>query len=542
MGTSLSAISFETETKIAAFSAGNHLTGVALPRTDITNGLALALGALKRVALETPKPNKTKLAQFKANTQRLAEKKLKPLSMEDVPEFYDWIATRNFSTSEKQDYIDAWEGMCDKHKIDPRGEGSMIKMFMKWESYTDFKYPRAINARVHETRCVLGPIFSAIGDQMFDLPDFIKKIPVQDRPNYIYERLYRPDGVYYATDISSMEASFSPEVLDVEFTLYEHMLKNFTGPWLKICRSILVGQNVMKNKNFRMKVEGKRMSGEMNTSLGNGWMNLAMLDFLCNQLGSEYNGVFEGDDCLANIVGMIPTQEMYAEIGFKVKLEVHRALEEASFCGQVFDLTDRRVVTDPRYVLTSYGWLNPRVMSGRRSLALSLLRAKSWSLGYQYPACPILSAASRAYLRLTRGHSIQNVTKFFDTYKRELLQEAIDAGRPELNQHIGEETRLLVEKLYGVSVTTQLKYEEYFDNLKSIEPIPNYFDNIPDAWTHCSDKYVVDSLNIPELLETQPEIRHIYPVVNNSGVPVVARKRGMQSYIDARIQNPNHPV
>lgn len=87
------------------------------------------------------------------------------------------------------------------------------KSFIKLETYPLFKPPRSINSSPDAVKARIGPIIAQIESVVYQLPQFIKHVPVNERPTYIRQRLERPGNRYWGTDYTSFEASFSPEVM-----------------------------------------------------------------------------------------------------------------------------------------------------------------------------------------------------------------------------------------------------------------------------------------------------------------------------------------
>ncbi len=78
------------------------------------------------------------------------------------------------------------------------------------------------------------------------------------------------------------------------------------------------------------------MSGEMNTSLGNGFSNLMFMLYACEIQGIECDGIVEGDDgafALSLKPGQKFDESIFAEMGLTIKLEKHTDLMSMSFCG-----------------------------------------------------------------------------------------------------------------------------------------------------------------------------------------------------------------
>lgn len=481
-------LSPEYRRPVMLFSLGCHMEGVCLPTPDITSSKTLLAGVAARFATRPPEPDPNILEQFRSFVAAWLEKNLVPLSSDTDVSFETWLDNVNQPDWRKKELEEA-----RRRWLRPSRKHFDVKMFMKKESYVDFKHGRAINSRSDEFKTMVGPIFSAIEHEVFKLPEFIKKVPVLERARYVYERINRQGSLYYASDFTSFEALFTRQIMEAsEFQLYRHMTSKLPegADFMKLIEKALLGVNKIKNKNLSLRVEATRMSGEMCTSLGNGFSNLMFNLFVCHKSGVDVVGVVEGDDGLFRVSAK-PDVSLFEKLGLIIKTEFHEDPSLASFCGQIFDPSTYTVITDPRKVLASVGWIDGKYALASVGKQMGLLRAKAWSFGYQYPACPVISAMSRALLRLTRSHDHRYALK--DTslgyWMRNLMQEAFDSGRPELNQPIHDDTRALMERVFGITPEVQKQLEEWFDNLVEIKPFPQL--QVPDSWKAYFEKYVV---------------------------------------------------
>jgi len=374
---------------------------------------------------------------------------------------------------------------------------------MKDETYPEYKHARGINSRTDVFKCRVGPIFKAIESVVYSHPSFIKHVPVSKRPSYIKDKLYALGRKYFATDYTAFEALFVKEVMEcVEFELYDWMTFDLPSheEFMRTCREDLAGLNHCEFKWFWVELQATRMSGEMCTSLGNGFANLMFMLFLCQEVGSTFvDGVVEGDDGLFVISGPAPSKADFESIGLIIKLEVHDQLSNASFCGIIFDETDCINVRDPRRVLTTFGWTSARYAKARTSKLRILLRAKSLSLAYQYPGCPIIQALAHYGLRMTEGVTAWQLIRAacaagVNEYQRDVLRQAIRAGNP-CQYPTGIRTRLLVERMFNITVEAQIRYEAYLEGLSEIQPLdPLFLDVVlPAVSRDYTTKYVMPS-------------------------------------------------
>jgi hypothetical protein len=503
---------------------GAHVVGFALPHPDPVDPHTTLAGVAKRFAVAPPAADAELLLEFRGFVRAWIRKHLKPLPADSDTSVDSWLEQTSYPQHRKEELKKKWEAVSsDSVAFDKRKKKysyHRCKSFMKDETYVEYKHARSINSRSDEFKCLVGPIFRLIEKEVFKLKYFIKKIPVADRPEYIRRMFQTADGVYSASDYTTFEASFEAEIMEsCEFELYDYMTSNLIEHqvFMDVMHEVLAGENLCVFKNFSITTLAKRMSGEMCTSLGNGFSNLMFMKFACFKFGSKLRCVVEGDDSLGQIFGNKPTTEFFARLGLTIKLEHFSNLEEASFCGIVFDSVDCINITDPRKVLAGFGWTTHQYANARSSKLRALLRAKALSTAYQYPGCPILASMARWVMRCTRGVDVRHIVdNCRNTYEREKLQEAI--RHPIAFRSTPINTRLLVEKLYSVSVEHQIEIEKYFDGLNEITPINHdlVLMNMKPVWSHYWENYVVepskDLLHPHNIWTQKPEFRITNPL------------------------------
>lgn len=217
----------------------------------------------------------------------------------------------------------------------------------------------------------------------------------------------------------------------------------------------------------------------MNTSLGNGYTNWVVHEFVHQKIMSPplpFAGCYEGDDSATSFLGSGPTAEDFARVGFTIKQSTVLNLNEVSFCGLVFDPDDNVVITDVSEALVSFGWAMSSYVGCKKSRLLTLLRCKAMSYAYQYPGCPILGALSQYALRMTSGIDVRSFIendRAMSLWDRDQLREALThlgTGRV-VYREPPIKTRLLVEKLYQITVAQQISCEDYLFRLDSLQPL-----------------------------------------------------------------------
>lgn len=256
----------------------------------------------------------------------------------------------------------------------------------------------------------------------------------------------------------------------------------------------MMGKNNIQFYSWIMNISCKRMSGEMNTSVSNGFMNLLLTHFLLEEAGNKnYDSVIEGDDSLNYYDVRPPTSEEYREMGANIKIEYPDNISEASFCGQIFDPSDMDNVVNPLEALVTFGWVKNQYMFANAKTLKSLLRCKALSLLYQYSGCPILRETALYGLRVTQDISQADVMKTIDKmkmsmYERERIEMLFETSNEEMvfTNTVKDNTRNLVSRKFGIPVELQLQYENYIRNQTTLAPIvfPEFLHHMPQTWTH----------------------------------------------------------
>lgn len=486
-------------------SAGCHVEGVCLPHPDTHDPYTLEAGVKRRMGQILPVAGRAFYRRLRRTVAKwIKSRGIAPLSPDIDRSFETWLSRTTYDTKRKEQLTNIHNDIVDFLERDRSGalKYFKVKLFAKDETYVDWKHARGIYAREDVAKVYFGPYMKLMEDVVYSQPEFIKHVPVRDRAKYIMERLYVEGGHYVATDYSSFEATFVQQLmLNCEFVLYEHLLSDLPeGPeLLGIMKEVLTGKNIIECKFLYVIVVASRMSGEMNTSLGNGFSNLMLMVHACSVLGIKLViGVVEGDDGLFVFMPgqTLPSPELFAKFGCIIKLDVYDRISDASFCGQIFDPIDQEIITDPVEVLVKISWLNSKYAAARSGKIKALLRCKALSYYYQYPACPVVTELALYCLRVSAGCDIRSVINSVDSYKRNLVLEANDSKVwKEERRHIGEQTRMLVAEKFGLSIADQIAIETILRNKTDLTPLSltSVIATVPESWLQYSEKYVTSA-------------------------------------------------
>lgn len=454
-----------------------YVHGLAPISMDFNDHETMFNSYSKRVCRPLSAPKLGKLQQLKVFVKKWLKDNL------TIPNRYlnleEWLASTNYNENRKDQLRTAASLNL------PNGEPSLnsrhrVESHAKHESYPTYKNARSINARPDSFKAWFGPLCKTMEKIVYATPYFVKHLTPDERKLRIRELELLNYKHVMATDFTAFESHFTPEIMDVlEFQLYDYLLLPTDA---KLLRDVIGGKNRMKMRTgFSATCVGRRMSGEMSTSLGNGFSNLMLALFLAHEKKCNFDGLVEGDDGLF-VCDQLFTKQDYADLGFTIKIETPPNVHEAQFCGLLLS-DDYHTLKDPKRVLQKFAWCD-KYQDSKRSVHLGLLRAKAISLAYEAGQCPILAAIAETILLDTDG-----IKPLFieDAYHQKVpLTQVLT---PTMND------RVCFERHFGITVEVQLLVEDLVRQHKAylIGPLLNLgvsqmaMDNV-----HYESHYVVE--------------------------------------------------
>lgn len=393
---------------LAGVSLGCHYYNAVHYKADLFNPYNQVVAMIKRIGATHPPIVKGRLEEFREFVKRFIHEELQPLR--ELLSFSTWLESRrDYTVKVKERFAKIHEELQNNNgaALTDReiSEIYFVLAFIKDEFYPEEKFPRGIYSRSDIFKVLTGPFFKSIEVELFKLPWFIKNIPVSERPAFL-EKLFEGLTGCASTDFTSFESSFLDEIFEAcEFQLYEYMAGDLSPDLWEIIRSVLSGANYIKFRDGPEAVLlGKRCSGEMCTSLGNGFTNLMLILFsYWKQFGchwSEVRAVVEGDDGNHNSPYGVIDNTTFTELGFTVKMDYNHQVNKASFCGLIYE--DGVNISDPVKIILRFGWTKNNYLEANEKTYMKLIRAKALSFAHQYPGCPIVSTLAHHYLALTR--------------------------------------------------------------------------------------------------------------------------------------------
>lgn len=406
------------------------------------------------------------LKDFEKHVMAWCEENLRPL--QEIPDFRTWLEQTPYNGKRKLELAECYDRLDGGTPTEKQRR--KIASFIKTENYPEYKHGRWINSRSDYFKAYSGPWFKAIEESVFAHHSFIKHVPVPERPDKI-KSMMREGARYFASDYTSFEAHFHPLFMEAcEGVLYKYMLSNFPEVSEVISKTIFGTNHGATRRGVSFRLKGRRMSGDMCTSLSNGFSNLMIWDFFAKKKGTIYDGFVEGDDGIFAIYkGDAPTVDEYKSLGFTIKIEQGDDPLKMGFCGILAG--DGQNMRSPSDFLCSFGWTTDTSCTDHT--AGCLLRAKALSAAWEMPHCPVIRAIADRALFLTREFSPKFIKDGYHQIPPSDLK--LPTFAPTAT------TRLLFERSFHVSVEVQLDLERRIRDGESLECLVEHFLPHPDV-------------------------------------------------------------
>lgn len=361
-----------------------------------------------------------------------------------IPDFGEWLAQTTYTESRKKRLQQIYDGLQTGEMQLSR----MCKFFIKAEFYDTMKNPRIISSRDDTFKVLVGPYFKALEDYVFSHKQFIKHVPVTARAKYVTELFAGRDYDFIVNDHTSFETHAHSTFRQFEFRFYKRFNEHNVHAHLKT----LMGTQTLKNPYIVAQVQS-RMSGEMNTSLGNGLSNFLSFAYIMRTHGASFDDIVcivEGDDAIFAIPKHAhhPTKEDFEKLGFDVVIEPKPSLGKCGFCSTYFTEDGKYAIVEPIKAVTKLPFTfnfthNPE----------DLRYSKALSFCCEYRGVPMLQALGQ---RLRREHP-RGTLRIDDWYERELMSGNYAYTPVKIHQG----TRTLFAEMFGYTQEMQVAYERH---------------------------------------------------------------------------------
>jgi len=427
-----------------------------------------------RVAGMVPAPTPEGLAKLKRVARRIQR------TLPHVPHQDLYDMAHSYVGAKRRKYEEATDKLLRLGNLGRRD--ARIKMFVKCEKiqFTPNKPnpdPRAIQFRDLVYNCGIGQYLKPMEHLLYNLhgsranglpPERVigKGLNQGQRAELLvrkFERFIRP--VCISIDASRFDQHVAMELLQIEHSYYLAM--NSDPQFRRYLTYQLVNRG-LSSKGIRYVVRGKRMSGDMNTALGN---CMLMVTFVATFMEErKYDMLDDGDDCLI----IIEKSDLdwfqqhvtgaFLEYGMEVKVEsVAHSIPEVEWCqGHPIRCPDWRFVRNPFRVmsraLTSQKFLTSP--TGRAALMNTIgLCELVLNLGV-----PVLQEYCLALIRASGTKRVVSlVGAVEDNAVMRVQKELAALGIKELVDvkptHVCDQAREDFSVAWGVDIPTQLDWE-----------------------------------------------------------------------------------
>jgi hypothetical protein len=306
------------------------------------------------------------------------------------------------------------------------------------------------------------------------------------------------------SDYSSFEASHRSKVVRAIFgPIYRKAFGGFDD-----CEQIVSmlldmianpkKQTFFRNDKIRRMVfkdmESIEMSGDPTTALNNYVFNLVAYVDVYLEKGAELDIIFaslllEGDDDVNDPLDYEFTKEDFAKRGLICKIVKNLDFEEAGLCQMFFTPESDVINANAVKKMLSTTHIPKKYIKAGSKTHRSLLAGHARCLLSDHKGAPIVHAWGRALLRLTSGQNVR------DSHWKEMGYHANIKAAKELKWEevmkieVTLENRLVVERVFGISVARQEMIEDQIDNWEGGElhlPLCLF----PQEWVDFHNNYV----------------------------------------------------
>lgn len=316
-----------------------------------------------RVLFDCPMPTPKRVAQCKTIARLIAD-----WLPRHTVSHGDWVM--QYSGKKRRKYLQAEADLA----VQPiRRSDSYVAAFIKAEKIFELKDPRLIQARNARYNYCLGNYLKPIEHDLYNIKGtgrLSKYLPIgrliakgcnmERRARLVHSKMNRfKTPMVVSLDASRFDAHVTT-MLEVEHLVYNRYWRD---PTLQRLLAWQVRNRGRTSTGVRYTLRGSRMSGDMNTALGNCLISIIVLANVMRRLHlrpHRWDMLCDGDDVLlfidrsdAHILHSIP--QLYLEHGFNIKIEnVAYHPENVTFCqsNPINTPIGPRMIAHPKRVLS----------------------------------------------------------------------------------------------------------------------------------------------------------------------------------------------
>lgn len=271
-----------------------------------------------------------------------------------------------FSNSYTGSQYTRYKKAADSLALMPLSKGDCnVSTFVKCEkinfSIKDDPAPRVIQPRNPRFNAAIGRfvkplehlVYKRLG-RLYQLPCVAKGFDVYQTGDIMHSKwqLFR-NPCAISLDASRFDQHCSVQALKWSHKIYSKFCDDPEFTWMLSLMLKNKGHGTCKDGYVKYQVDGRRMSGDMDTALGNCLLMVAMVYSLCTSLGIKHEVMDNGDDVVVicdqsdELQLRDAVDAWFTRLGFKMKVEpTVYALEHIEFCQMhpVFDGKEWRMV------------------------------------------------------------------------------------------------------------------------------------------------------------------------------------------------------
>lgn len=299
-------------------------------------------------------------------------------------------------------YTDAYRELRFRD-LEPRD--SNVTMFVKAEKLltdSNLKYgdPRAIQFRGVVYSAALARYTLAL-ERTFYLctPGATKGLNSSKKGEVMSDIILKyANPTYLELDCSRFDAHVSEALLRCEHHFYNCI---FSTPKLAKMLRAQVENKVYSRSGLKYTVRGGRMSGDMNTALGNNVLQWGMIRLWLVECGlSKFDYIFDGDDSVIVIerkdVGLVKASIYENLFGMKAKLKVLYELELVEYCKGMFFGVPGDLVFGRNPIVSIHKDLYTTKLLTSQKQVDSYMYTLGLCMCHQYDSIPVMWALANA--------------------------------------------------------------------------------------------------------------------------------------------------
>jgi hypothetical protein len=272
---------------------------------------------------------------------------------------------------------------------------------------------------------------------------------------------------FIEADYSRFDAHVCRDKLQAEHATY---IQASTAPdQLKWLLDLQLKNKCRTTQGIKYETVGKRMSGDMNTALGNCLINVFTICYVCHKKGVKADFFVDGDDSVIIIEqrdAHLIQAEDWDDTGFKCKMAKTNSITKVEFCKCKIINTalGPRFIPNPLRIMSHYSTTTKR---SQGKFWLRKIKADGQGLLALYGGVPILQAIALMMIRLAGN------VKPADFFSLDGWHKYI--GHKSIEAPITAICRVELMEAWNLNIGEQMFYEDYLNRVLPGNDIPHEY-------------------------------------------------------------------